>query len=79
MKPYEEYRLEWMQSHGYSLSDLINQLEMYMADGEVDPQETLNDIFERWECDSGFNGTLWACYDEWLENEGNEYYDAHWR
>lgn len=69
MKKYEKYRLEWMLAHGYSLSDLINQLEMYMLD-DTNPEDTLNDIFEEWEYDSGFNGELWVCYDEWLENEG---------
>ena len=77
MKEYEKYRLEWMLSHGYSLSDLINRLEVYMFDN-TDPNDTLNDIFDKWEYDSGFNGELWACYDEWLENEGS-YYDNHWR
>lgn len=71
MKNYNKYQLEWMINHGYTLENLIQQLdemrEMYEADGIED--YTIADLFAEWEFNTGFNGEIWACYGEWLECE----------
>lgn len=63
---YEKYRLYWMLTHGYTIVDLINSLEAYR---EEDPEETIPALLETWEQDSGFDGSLWSCYEEFLECE----------
>lgn len=60
---YEDYKMNWMKSHGYTLSDMIVSISEFVADGGS---------VEDWEFDCGFNGEIWACFDEWLENEATE-------
>lgn len=71
-KCYEVYRLDWMLRHGYSLTQMVSSMEQVWADqGETAPEET----FRNWEVDSGFNGSIWACFAEFL---GNEYLDEEY-
>lgn len=67
---YRLYQLDWMMSHGYSVYDIIkecnNELYEFVADGttlEDDPNPELD--FEN----SGFEGSLWVCFDEFLHAE----------
>ena len=32
---YEKYKLDWLMSHGYTLTDLINELDVVKEDEEV--------------------------------------------
>ena len=71
-KCYEVYRLDWMLRHGYSLTQMFSSMEQIWADqGETSPEET----FHNWEVDSGFDGSIWACFAEFL---GNEYHDEEY-
>ena len=67
---YRLYQLEWMASHGYSVQDILNEcnklLYNFVQDGttlEDDPEPNLD--FES----SGFGGSLWVCFDEFLDGE----------
>ena len=63
---YEKYKLDWMISHSYTLYDLAVTLE-YMRD-EM-PHEKISTILSEWEDHEGFDGEIWACFDEFFETE----------
>lgn len=58
---YEKYKLDWMIQHGYTLTDLIELLDNYCYG--------VYDDFKIWQKDEGFNGDIWASYDEFIDNE----------
>lgn len=64
-RAYEAYKLDWMIQHGYTLSDFIKEIGGYMEESEED----IVCSFDNWEFDCGFNGEIWACYEEFCENE----------
>lgn len=60
---YEQYQLQWMIDHGFSLKDLMESMDRYfMNDGD-----SIQELFEDWECDCGFGGILYACKDEAID------------
>lgn len=61
---YEKYKLDWMLHHGYTLTDLMNELESLRDD--TDP---INLLFIFWEEEYGFGSEIWVCYQEFLDNE----------
>lgn len=67
-KAYEEFKLIWMQMHGYSMQDLISQLEAVRQD-LLDEDASIQTVFEYWEDNVGFGGEIWPCFDEYLDNE----------
>ena len=68
---YEEYKLQWMLDHGFTLKDLLNDLvEIADAYEYGNIQHDLHECFESWENENGFPGhSIWASYEEWLDNE----------
>ena len=69
MTNYEKYQLDWMIEHGFSISDLINSLSELGYDSE--PNVTVENLFYEWMSNTGFNGEIWACKDEWEDYEGS--------
>lgn len=72
-KKYEEYKLQWLIDHGYTLNDIINQLQELYDNPYFDEDNDSNlisNLFDMWEDEFGFPGAeIWACYDEWLKND----------
>jgi hypothetical protein len=68
---YEKYKLDWMLRHGYTLTQLINELAYYMEEANDD----LETVFDVWEFDYGFGSEIWVCFDEFIVNE---YQDKHY-
>lgn len=82
---YDRYQLQWMLSHGYSLTDLMrgmtaipwyhddNITDYYEDEKDTEPAGMCADIegiFSAWEFDSdAFNGSCWACFDEFCGAE----------
>lgn len=66
---YQNYQLQWMQDHNYSLKDLIMSLEEYRKDTFG---LTLPELFHEWEQNRGFNGEIWACENEFNDCEAQE-------
>ena len=68
---YERYKLQWMLDHGYGLEDLIRNLESMIDEdqNESGVRTSLPSLFKDWEFDIGFDGAIWPCFDEFLENE----------
>lgn len=69
-KRYQKYKLQWMLDHGYALYDLIKELaRLEQENTRTGDQCELPDLFDQWEFEVGFRGSIWACYDEWYDNE----------
>ena len=66
---YEKYKLDWMKRHGYTLADLIRELQSCVEEADEDETIDLNEIFQDWEFDFGFHSEIWVCYEEFLESE----------
>ena len=68
---YEQFKLEWMLAHGYTLQDLVAELENLREaarSGDVDAMY----IFADWEYGYGFGSEIWPCFDEFLDCEYKE-------
>lgn len=63
---YEKYKLDWMLHHGYTLTDLINGLELMREENEDD---SIQQLFVDWEYGFGFGSEIWVCFDEFIDNE----------
>lgn len=66
---YQNYQLQWMQDHAYSLEDLIMSLEEYRKDTFG---LTLPELFHEREHNQGFNSEIWACENEFNDCEAQE-------
>ncbi len=72
---YEEYQLQWMINHGYSIQDLINALTYMQYDDPEDSDRIstpINELFDEWENDVGFNSEIWVCEKEWNQYEAKQ-------
>ena len=69
---YERFKLEWMLAHGYTLKDLIDELEQLRKES---PELSLESIFHDWEFEYGFNTEIWPCFEEFLDCEYREMED----
>lgn len=76
---YNRYQLKWMRDHGYSISDMITALSNTAKEMERSHPHSLSHslkyVFNEWALEDGFNGEIWACYEEWLDNELFEMFD----
>ncbi len=75
---YELYRLDWMQSHGHTVNELVREIINYAREDDEWPDNVMTDdgideAFAVWEQDIGLGGEIWACFDEFLDAE---YQDA---
>ena len=68
---YERFRLQWMIDHGYSLEDLVRNLESMILEDENESgiRTDLPSLFRDWVYCLGFDGAIWPCFEEFLENE----------
>lgn len=70
---YEKYQHDWMISHGVGEKAINHAVQEYVsATTEDGDSET---AFSDWLFDTGFSGSLWVCYDEFL---GAEYQDREY-
>jgi len=69
MSDYEEYKLEWMIDHGYTLVDLMSELTAYQNSLSKDVIIPVSKLFEEWEKDIGFGSSIWACEEEWTKHQ----------
>lgn len=68
---YEIFKLQWMIDHGYSIRDLIARLEAMIEEDENESgiRTGLQSLLQDWEFGIGFDGAIWPCCQESLENE----------
>ena len=69
MSDYEEYKLEWMIDHGYTLGDLMSELTAYQNSLSKDVIIPVSKLFEEWEKAIGFGSSIWACEEEWTKHQ----------
>lgn len=69
-KLYERYKLIWMIDHGITLFDAFAEWRDYCdpANG-FDGGESSKSAFEDWEYNCGFSGSLYPCFEEYLETD----------
>lgn len=67
LKAYELYKLEWMKAHGYTVEDVLRKAyEIMISDYlDIEVEDDLLDAFD----ELGFNGEMYASYDEFIDNE----------
>ena len=70
---YNKYKLDWMLCRGLTLEDLTASILDYvnreqLITGKVNPIAPHETIWA-WELNEGFKGELYACLNEFLENE----------
>lgn len=67
---YERYKLDWLMTHGFTLLDLMREINNY-AKEVCDDAETRDIItlFHGWEDECGFGSRIYACADEFLDSE----------
>ena len=72
---YQNYQLQWMRDHAYSLEHLMMSLEKYRQNTFG---LTIPELFEEWEFNQGFDGEIWVCEDEFndCEAQGNQKQDV---
>lgn len=61
---YGMYQLEWMKQHGYTLQDLMEQIDVQEHGGSE--ATYMLTVFED---EGGFNGECWVCKEEFMQNE----------
>ena len=69
-KSYDEYQLDWIRDHGFTLKDMIDCLDEY----QKYDKHNLKESFNNWSAEEGFNGEIFVCEDEYYTNdffEGN--------
>lgn len=66
---YERFKLQWMLEHGFTLRDLVEELE---KSREETPELPLTAIFSNWEFGFGFGSQIWPCFEEFLDSEYKE-------
>ena len=68
---YEIFRLKWMIDHGYGILDFIKNLETMIEEdqNEFGVRTGLESLFQDWEFGIGFDGSIWPCYEEFLEHD----------
>ena len=69
-KLYERYKLIWMMDHGITLFDAFAEWRDYCdpANG-FDADTSSEAAFEDWEYNSCFSGSLYPCFEEYLETD----------
>lgn len=59
---YEQLKLQWMIDHGFTLAELVAEIDEYQQDF---PKDTpLTEVLAEWELNSGFGSMIWPCYSE---------------
>jgi hypothetical protein len=69
---YEKYKTEWMLERGITTDEFIRVLDNFRIEQEQEGVEftSIENVVDSFEADSnGFNGEIWACYDEWQDDE----------
>ena len=74
LEDYERYQLEWMIDHGHSLESLIDKISKVASDeltndGSMSFDKIIYEAFEIFEEEVGFDSEIWACKDEWRNND----------
>lgn len=76
-KAHEMFKLLWMIEHGKTIGDLLTALQEMQFEDPDDPLRAatpITELYEEWEKDVGFGGSIWPCPAEFEEAEYRELY-----
>lgn len=71
---YEQYKLQWMIDHGFTLADLIACMEDMISEdlSGSEVHTNLQSLFADWEYGVGFEGgSIWPCFAEYLQSDAH--------
>ena len=69
-KMYERYKLIWMVDHGITLFDAFAEWRDYCDPANGFEADTSSEAaFEDWEYNSGFSGSLYPCFEKYLQTD----------
>lgn len=69
-KLYERYKLIWMLENGITLFEAFVEWRDYCdSENGFNTGESSEAAFEDWENNCGFSGSLYPCFEEYLETE----------
>lgn len=69
-KMYERYKLIWMLENGITLFDAFAEWRDYCdPENGFNTGESSEDAFEDWEYNSGFSGSLYPCFEKYLQTD----------
>ena len=63
---YKKYKIEWLKDH-ISSEDFMNKYIEYLEEKDFDKIDV--PTFEKFIEADGFNGQIYSCFSEWLQNE----------
>ena len=66
LRAYEQFKLQWMIDNGFTLSDLMEELDKMQ---EENPDAAVSSLFDDWEYGYGFASEVWPCYEEFMEED----------
>jgi len=68
---YNKYMTDWMLQHGLTLYDFASEILSYYKENlpESNKEFPVGKITNNWEHKVGFNGMLYASYEEFTNNE----------
>ena len=72
---YKQYQLDWMRTHGYSIDDIIKELNNIYQECEDTEDRCPQKLYDEFEEEYGFRGSLWVCFDEFC---GAEFLDNNY-
>ena len=67
----EIFRLKLLIFQGYSVLDLLKNFEAMIEEdqNEFGVRTGLESLFQDWEFCIGFDGSIWPCYEKFLEHD----------
>lgn len=69
---YGRYQVHWLLAHGHTLEELVKEVNDVANEMTGEPGSLADLVFhafQEWESDVGFGGEIYACMDEFAENE----------
>lgn len=75
---YERYKMDWLISHGFTLSDVLESIADYLdglnESGDYFEDQDFSGTIREWENDVGLTGgQIWACKEEFRDEEYQDY------
>ena len=81
-KLHDTYKLDWMLSHGYTLTDVYEKFMEISNNYDYDPEvkesnkcldTIMDDIIDEFEETGFLDGSMWVCYKEFLDAEAKDF------
>lgn len=71
---YEASKLQWMAAHGYSITSLLKEFHEFLLNADPNFERPIEGLIKEWEDDQGFGGSIWPCWQEWLDEQHTHFF-----